>query len=212
MDLTDTPKSRKGRLTRSAILHEAVQLASVHGLEGLSIGQLAEATGMSKAGLFAHFGSKEELQLATVHAARGIFVEEVVVPSLDAPEGLPRLVRVIQEWFRYGCCGVFRGGCFFAAASAEFDGRPGPVRDSVAAARRDWIQGLAQTIAQAQALGQLDPAAEPLQLAFEIDALFLAANSLHQLDGDPTAFERARTGIRTRLAGCLTPGNALEPL
>ena len=212
MESTETPKSRKGRLTRSAILHEAVQLASVHGLEGLSIGQLAEATGMSKAGLFAHFGSKEELQLATVHAARGIFVDEVVVPSLEAPEGLARLVRVIQEWFRYGCRGVFRGGCFFAAASAEFDGRPGPVRDSVAAARRDWMQGLAQTIGQAQAQGQLDPAVDPQQLAFEIDALFLAANSLHQLDGDPAAFERARQGIRARLEACLTAGTDLEAL
>ena len=212
MESAESPKSRKGRMTRTAILHEAVQLASVHGLEGLSIGQLAEATGMSKAGLFAHFGSKEELQLATVHAARGLFVEEVVVPSLEAEEGLPRLCRVVREWFRYGCQGVFRGGCFFAAASTEFDGRPGPVRDSIAGARRDWIQGLAQTVQQAQAAGQLEASTDPLQLAFEIDALFLAANSLHQLDGDPTAFDRARTGIRARLEACLRPGAALDPL
>ncbi|HEX8188504.1 MAG TPA: helix-turn-helix domain-containing protein, partial [Pyrinomonadaceae bacterium] len=122
-----------GERTRQAILEAAVDIASEEGLEGLTIGRLAAELSMSKSGLFAHFGSKEELQLATVEAARDVFVREVVRPAFGAPRGLARLWQLCDVWLGYVRREVFRGGCFFAAAAAEFDGRPGAVRDRVAA-------------------------------------------------------------------------------
>jgi len=121
----------QGDRSRQAILEVAVHLASVEGLEGLTIRRLASETGMSKSGLFAHFGSKEDLQLATVEAARSIFIENVIRPTFEAEKGLPRLKRLCEIWFDYAQNHVFRGGCFFAAASAEFDSRPGRVRDRI---------------------------------------------------------------------------------
>src|SRR6266700_3143681 len=118
----------KGARTRESVLRVAVDLASVEGLGGLTIGRLAIELGMSKSGLFAHFGSKEDLQLATVEMARSIFISEIMVPVQAAPRGLERLWRLCNLWLQYTEQEVFRGGCFFAAASAEFDGRPGRVR------------------------------------------------------------------------------------
>ena len=120
-------KGRKaqGERTRQAILEAAVHIASAQGLEGLTIGRLASELSMSKSGLFAHFGSKEELQVATVEAARAIFIREVIKPAFDATEGLVRLYKLCDIWLSYVQSGVFRGGCFFAAAAAEFDSRPG---------------------------------------------------------------------------------------
>src|SRR5246127_342650 len=128
------PRPRKGVRTRESILRVAVDIASVEGLQGLTIGRLAEELEMSKSGLFAHFGSKEELQLATVEAARQRFVDEMFRPALRAPRGYPRLLAICRSWLDYIKRGVFPGGCFFAAASFEFDGRPGPIRDAVVAA------------------------------------------------------------------------------
>ena len=123
-------KGRKaqGERTRKAILEMAVNIASAEGLEGLTIGRLALELSMSKSGLFAHFGSKEDLQVATVEAARAIFINEVIKPAFEAAQGLNRLWKLCDIWLSYVQAGVFRGGCFFAAAAAEFDGRPGPVR------------------------------------------------------------------------------------
>src|SRR5215470_11915451 len=127
--------------TRSDILKVAVDIASAEGLEGLSIGRLASELSMSKTGIFAHFGSKEQLQLATVDTAKQVFVEQVVQSALQKPRGVPRLMTMLENWLGYVERIVFRGGCFFAAASAEFDSRPGLVRDQIAELTRSWLAG-----------------------------------------------------------------------
>lgn len=188
-----------GERTRQAILEAAVDIASAEGLEGLTIGRLAAELAMSKSGLFAHFGSKEELQLATVEAARDIFVREVVRPAFEAPKGVARLWSLCDVWLEYVRREVFRGGCFFAAAAAEFDGRPGAVRDRVAAIMKEWLNVLGRSVAEAQGEGQFDSSADPAQLAFELNALEMGANWAYQLHGDRQAFGRARTAVLERL-------------
>jgi AcrR family transcriptional regulator len=191
----------RGEQTRQQILEVAVQIASAEGLEDLTIGRLANELGLSKSGLFAHFGSKEELQLAAIETARAIFIEAVIRPVSVAERGLARLQAILDAWISYGERGVFRGGCFFAAASAEFDGRPGPVRDRVAAVMKSWINVLEEEIRQAQSRSQLDAKIDPAQLAFELHAFGLEANWASQLLGDKQAFERAREAMRRRLQG-----------
>ena len=194
-----------GERTRQAILEAAVHIASVDGLEGLTIGRLASELSMSKSGLFAHFGSKEELQLATVEAARAVFVREVVGPAFEAEKGLARLWSLCDVWLGYVKSEVFRGGCFFAAAAAEFDGRPGAVRDRVAEIMREWLALLRRSVTEAQAAGQLGAEADPTQLAFELNALEMGANWAFQLHGDRQAFARAREGVLERLRRHATP-------
>jgi AcrR family transcriptional regulator len=189
----------KGERTRRAILETAVDIASVAGLEGLTIGQLAQKLSMSKSGLFAHFGSKEDLQLATVDAARSIFIHAVIRPTFEAERGLSRLWKLCDVWLAYVGDGVFRGGCFFAAAAAEFDSRPGPVRDRIAAIMKEWLATLAQVVTDAQHDGQFDQSVDPAQLAFEINALEMGANWAFQLYGDQQAFGRARAATLERL-------------
>jgi AcrR family transcriptional regulator len=201
-----------GVRTRQAILKVAVDLASAEGLEGLTIGRLAAELSMSKSGLFAHFGSKEELQLATVEAARAVFVREVVAPAFETGEGLARLWRLCDIWLEYVRREVFRGGCFFAAAAAEFDGRPGPVRDRIAETMKEWLAVLRRSVAEAQEAGQLSPDADPAQLAFELNALEMGANWAFQLYGDRQAFTRARAAVLDRLRRHATrDGAALLP-
>lgn len=192
-------RRQRGERTRSAVLARAAALASAEGLEALTIGRLATDLGMSKSGLFAHFGSKSELQLGVVEWARELFTAEVVVPALRAPRGLPRLRALSDAWLGYAERQVFPGGCFFAAAAAEFDGRPGPVRDRVAEALREWRGFLADAVVRARDRGEIDPGVDAGQLAFEIDALVHAANTDFQLHGDGAAFERARRAIAERL-------------
>lgn len=194
-------QARKGRgdRTRQAILEVAVDVASAEGLEGLTIGRLASELSMSKSGLFAHFGSKEELQLATVEAARAIFIREVIRPSFEAGQGLTRLWKLCDVWLAYVRSEVFSGGCFFAAAAAEFDGRPGAVRDRVAVIMKEWLATLRSSIAEAREAGQLDADADPAQLAFELNALEMGANWAFQLYGDRQAFSRAREAMLERL-------------
>src|SRR5215216_68524 len=200
-------KGRKaqGERTRKAILETAVHIASAEGLEGLTIGRLAQQLSMSKSGLFAHFGSKEDLQVATVEAARAIFIHEVIKPAFEAPEGLPRLWKLCDMWLSYVQKGVFRGGCFFAAVAAEFDSRHGPVRDRIAEIMNEWLTALRNTIVEAQNAGHLDKDIEATQLAFEFNSLELGANWAFQLYGDPKAFTRARDAIRERLNRHATP-------
>src|SRR5882724_6567999 len=132
----------KGARTRESVLRAAVNLASVEGLGGLTIGRLADELKMSKSGLFAHFGSKEELQLATIDMAKQIFTEHVITPASFSPEGMPRLWELCNRWLRHVEDRIFRGGCFFSAASFEFDSRPGPVRDRIAAVMHAWLKML----------------------------------------------------------------------
>ncbi len=194
---TDNPT--KGERTRATILDAAARLATVDGLEGLSIGHLARATGMSKSGLYAHFGSKLDLQLATIDAARETFVAEVLHPALHAPKGLERLVAACEAFLSHVDRRVFPGGCFFAAAAVDVGTRPGPVHDAVAAQRLDWLKVLERLSREAAEQGELDERIDSAQLAFELQALLVAANTSFILHGDPDAFERARTAIRARV-------------
>lgn len=213
-----TPRSRaplparRGALTRQAILELAMDLASVNGLEGLTIGSLAEAAGLSKSGLFAHFGSKEDLQLATVGAAREVFQEQVFLPALKVPRGLRRLCAMISAWIGYAENGPFRGGCFFAAAAAEFDGRPGPVKDLVADCMGEWRRALVRLAREAKEAGELTSSADPEQLAFEWFALAMGANGIYQLQADPQAFAMLRRAVRDRLKAHLPPGSRVPTL
>lgn len=188
------------RTTRSAILDVAVAVASVEGLEGLTIGRLAEMTGMSKSGLIGHFGDKERLQLATVDAAVQMFTAAVWEPLTRRRPGLGRLRALIASWLTYARTEVFPGGCFLSAASFEFDDRPGPVRDAVAAAARQWLELLEREATNARTTGDLSPDTRPDQLAFEINALLMAANWSNRLLDDPRSFQRARAAIEARLA------------
>jgi AcrR family transcriptional regulator len=186
--------------TRVEILGVAVDLASAEGLEGLSIGRLAAELRMSKTGIFAHFGSKEQLQLATVGAAKEIFLEQIVKPSLDSPRGLPRLKTMLESWLGYVERIVFRGGCFFAAASAEFDSRPGKVRDEIASLTKAWLMALEAEAAFARKQKQIKASVVPTQLAFELHAYVQEANWAFKLFDDKSAFPRARRAIADRLA------------
>jgi AcrR family transcriptional regulator len=190
----------RGDRTRRAILTSAVNIASVEGLEGLTIGRLASELEMSKSGLFAHFGSKEELQVSTVRAAAAIFVQRVVRPAEERAEpGIARLQALLDLWLEYMERGIFAGGCFFAAATVEMDGRPGPVRDAVAAQMSNWAGLLADYARTAIERGELAPDTDPDQLAFELDALGTAVNSGWQLHEDAAVFERGHKAIRRRL-------------
>jgi AcrR family transcriptional regulator len=198
-DPSDGRKIRGDR-TRRAILTAAVNLASVEGLEGLSIGRLATELEMSKSGLFAHFGSKEELQISTVRAAAAIFGHRVVVPAEQGfPPGIARLQGMLDNWLDYMERGIFAGGCFFAAATIEMDGRPGPVRDAVAQQMTRWAETLADYARTAIERGELRDDTDPDQLAFELDALGTAVNSGWQLHENAVVFERGHRAIRRRL-------------
>ena len=189
----------KGERTRNAILETAARLATEEGLEPLSIGRLAEATGMSKSGLFAHFGSKEELQVATVEHAASLFVEEVIAPARDAPKGLARVWALCDHMVAYTEGQVFPGGCFFAATSAEFNHRPGPVRDRIVEMLASWLSYLEHAIEQAQAAGELDASVPAREIAFQLDAFAQAANSQFQLFRDERVFDDARRAVGERL-------------
>lgn len=186
-----------------------MDIASVEGLDGLSIGGLASELKLSKSGVFAHFGSKEELQLATIRAARDVFMARVVSPARAAPPGLGRVWALCEAWLAYGAEPVFPGGCFFFATSAEFDARPGRVRDALAEANKDWVLFGQSTIDEARHLGEISGEIPSAQLWFELYALARAANTDALLHGDKTVFERARTGIRNRLQAVATDPSAL---
>jgi AcrR family transcriptional regulator len=186
----------KGERTRSAILVEAARLATVDGLEGLSIGGLATAIGMSKSGLYAHFGSKEDLQLATIASARETFVAEVFVPALEAPQGVRRLRAACDAFLSHIERRVFPGGYFFAVAAADVGTRQGAVRDAVAAQQRDWIELLERLASKAMGVGELAPGVDPSQLAFELDAILVSASMTFTLQGDGSVFDRARAAVR----------------
>lgn len=192
-------KRADGRRSRHRILETAARLATVEGLEGLSIGRLAAATGMSKGGVYAHFGSKEDLQLATIDRAREIFIDVVVRPAEAAPKGADRLREVCARFLDHVDEQVFPGGCFFASVAAEMSARPGPVRDRIALEQRAWVALLERYAREARRLGQLPEDADPTQLAFELNALVVAANTAYVLHGDRTGLQRAARAIDERL-------------
>lgn len=194
----------KGERTREAILETAAALATQEGLAPLSIGRLAEASGMSKSGLFAHFGSKEELQLKTLRAARRIFYEAAVRPAQDVPEGIERLAALVKADIEYLSGDAFDGGCLFISSAAEYDSRPGPIRDLVRETMVSWLDLLADQAAIARDNGELKPGTDPRGLAWELHAFGLALNWDRQLNRAGDARERARTASHERLHAAAT--------
>lgn len=191
----------RGDESRRTILAHAVDTASVDGLDGLTIGRLADAAGHSKSGVATLFGSKEQLQLAVVAAAREVFIEHVVAPARAGTErGLARVCALLTHWIEYSEARVFRGGCFFAATSVEFDSKPGPVRDAVVAASSEWEDYLTVSIEYAMAAGELPELVDARQLTFEMVSFLEAANTRSLLYASAEPYARAATALRTRLA------------
>ncbi len=205
-------RQARGIRTREAILARAVDIASVQGLEGLTVGSLANQLQMSKSGLFAHFGSKEDLQLATVETARRIFIENVTLPAIAARKGMPRLWGLVEYWLTLIERRVFRGGCFFSAASFEFDGRRGVVRDRIAAIMHEWIGAISRAVYEAQKAGHIDSKVDPTRTAFEIHAIAMGAHWAHQLLDDKQAYSRARTIVLEKLRSIATPESPRLPI
>jgi AcrR family transcriptional regulator len=185
--------------TRRQIVDTAVTVASTDGLEGLTIGRLADEVGMSKSGLLGHFGSKEGLQLAALDAASERFTAEVWLRAAGEAPGLPRLRAACEAWVSYLERRVFPGGCFFAAATMELDDRPGPARDRLAESMQRWMAILAADAREAQRAGDLPERPSAEQIAFEVNGHVLSANWAAQLLHDDGAFDRARAAIRRLL-------------
>ncbi len=189
-----------GDRSRARVLEHAAALATIEGLDGVSIARIAAATGMPKSSVYVLFGSKEELQLATIEAARVSFILHVVTPAITTtPPGRGRLQRLCDGYLDYVEQRIFPGGCFFVTASAEMGGRHGPVRDRVALYQRQWRQLLSDTACQAHAAHELAPGADPDQLAFELGAMLAGSDIAAVLHDDNTIIGRARQAIRTRL-------------
>jgi AcrR family transcriptional regulator len=191
------PHSRslqKGQQTRAAILDAALGMASHMGLEGLSIGALAEVTGMSKSGVFAHFGSREELQISVIREYHARFEEEVFFPAISEARGLPRLSALFERWVRRVSVEL-DSGCIYISGAVEFDDRPGPVRDALASMVRAWHAALERAIRQAIEAGQLRPDTDPQQMLFEIHGLILALHHDARFLRNPGTLDRARRGF-----------------
>ena len=196
---TKHPSRRpRGLKTRRAILRKAVNIASLEGLEGLTIGKLAATLRISKSGLFAHFGSKEDLQCAVVDEARDIFVAKVVRPAAQL-RGLRLLRALCKNWLSYGEQKVFPGGCFFSAASLEFDDRPGPVRDRIVGLMKKWLGNLERAARDAQSAAEIRKDVDVRQLAFAIQALAMGGNWSSRLFRDQSAFRSASAAILRRI-------------
>ncbi len=191
-----------GDRSRARVLEHAAALATLEGLDGVSIARIAAATGMPKSSVYILFGSKQELQLATIDAARASFIEHVVTPVITTTNpGRRRLQRFCDGYLDYVEQRIFPGGCFFVTAAAEMGGRRGPVRDRVALYQRQWRQLLADTARQAHEAHELTPGTEPDQLAFELGALLAGADIAAVLHDDNTIIGRARQAIQARLGG-----------
>jgi AcrR family transcriptional regulator len=198
--MADQRKQRAdGERTREAIVREAVSLATVHGLEGLSIGNLAGALDMSKSGVYAHFGSKEDLQLATVDEAERIFDAEVIEPALAAAPGVAQLIVLCDAFFDHLRRRTFPGGCFFAGALLEMGTRPGPVKERVAAFQGRLTALIRQFVVTAQERDELPAGEDPDALTFELNGIILAANTSFVLREDPAILTMASGVVRRRL-------------
>lgn len=188
-----------GERSRERILDAAARVATVEGLDGLSLGRLAEAIGRSKSGVFGLFGSKEELQLATIDRAREVFVDEVVSPALAAPPGRDRLHALCNGYLDHVERRVFPGGCFFASTASEVATRPGPVRDRVAAEQRDWVDLLRQNARRAVRAGEVGSDVSPDSLALELSTMLTGADIAFLLHDDQGVLDGVRAAIRRRL-------------
>lgn len=196
--ITDRRRLRGAR-TRQAILSHAARLASAEGLEAVSLQRLATDLGISKSGLFAHFGSKEELQLATIDAAARTFTDEVLRPGLAPSRGVGRVLALCEAFLSYIEREVFPGGCFFEATMAEFDSKPGAIRDAIVERKGYFAASIVRAVRDAQAAGEIDAGVDPEQLGWELGCLLAGANSSHLARGGTIVLERARRAIRDRL-------------
>jgi len=202
----DQPQTRRtrapGQRSRARVVEQAAKLATIEGLEGLSIGRLAEAAGLPKSSVHALFGSKEQLQLATINAARDSFITEVVAPAFRAAgPGRARLLALCEGFLSYVERRVFPGGCFFVAVSAEVGAQAGPVHDEVARIQQQWRDLLVAEARAAVDHGELPDGTDAAQLAFELGVILAGTNLVSVLHDDLHAISRARTAIRTRLPG-----------
>jgi AcrR family transcriptional regulator len=188
-----------GEQSRAAILDEAAKLATVEGIGGLSLGHLADSVGMSKSGLFAHFGSKEELQLATIETANSIFDQQVLDTAAKASGGLERLRALLDAYLKYVEAGTFPGGCFFATVLVEVSMQPGAVRDRLLAFMQDWLGRLEAAVRDGQREGDIDKKEDPRQLAFELESALLLANTQFTVAQNHEPIERAHKAIDRRL-------------
>jgi AcrR family transcriptional regulator len=186
----------KGEATRKRILDRAADMASVQGLEQVTVGRLAASLGMSKSGAYAHFGSKEELQLATIDAARERYFETVIAPGLEVPNGLARIEKTMHRLLAYLENRTFPGGCFFNSVNAEYHARPGPIRDSVREGKRNWRKRIADMTRNAQGSGEIRTDIDPELFAFQLESFVDAAN--WTLD-DPDSQALVRRAVR----GCI---------
>ena len=191
-----------GERSRARVVDQAARLATIEGIEGISIGRLADATGIAKSSVYALFGSKEDLQLATINAARDSFMVEVVTPALHATEpGRQRLYALCEGFLSYVERRVFPGGCFFVSASAEVGGRPGRVHDEVAHIQRQWRDLLEREASVAVDQGELPIDTDPQQLAFELGVILAGTNIVSVLHDDLAVIGRARSAVKSRLSG-----------
>ena len=189
----------KGQQTKAAIVDAALRMAAQVGLEGLSIGSLAEAMGMSKSGVYAHFGSRDELQISVVREYYARFEAQVFQPAMMQPRGLPRVRALFEHWMRFTSAEL-DSGCIFISGAVEFDDRPGPVRDALAEAVGAWIDAMTRAVAQAGEQGHLLASADPRQISFEIHALILALHYEARFMRRPGSMERAVQGFHNILA------------
>lgn len=200
-----TPSARKGARTREAILATAVNLASRVGLEGLSIGTLAEELRLSKSGLFAHFKSKEQLQYEVLSMARTLFIALVAAPALKAPRGEPRVRALFGRWLDWSQAEFMQGGCLFVTASIEFDDRPGPLHDFLVESQREWLATLARAAEVAVDEGHFCADLDPDQFAHDLYGAGLAYYHATRLLRDPKAPLRARQSLENMLALARSP-------
>ncbi|QEA13278.1 TetR/AcrR family transcriptional regulator [Comamonas flocculans] len=196
--------AHKGQQTKAAIVDAALQLATQVGLEGLSIGAVAEATGMSKSGVFAHFGSREELQISVIHEYHQRFEQEVFQPAMALARGLPRLKALFDHWMQRTSVEI-DSGCIYISGAAEFDDRPGPVRDALAESVRIWLAAMRRAIVQCRECGQLRADADEAQMLFGIHGLILASHYEARFLKLPGAIERAHRGFDNILARYALP-------
>jgi AcrR family transcriptional regulator len=192
---------KKGDLTRQAILGRAVEMASSLGLEGLTIGDLADRLSLSKSGLFAHFRSKEALQIQVLDAAAQRFVDLVIRPALQAPRGEARVRALFERWLVWSSSEIMPGGCVFVGASFELDDRPGPVRDHLVKLQRDWFETRARVFQAAIEAGHLKADADPEQLSQDMFSIALGCHYAKRLLKDPKAETRARRAFEAMLDG-----------
>lgn len=190
-----------GEQSRERVLEAAMRLATIEGLERLSLARLAEAAGMSKSGLFGLFGSKEDLQFAIIDKAREVYTAEVITPALAVPSGAVRLRALCEGYLDHIALREWPSGCFFASVASEVGGRPGPIRDRVAADQKQWVALLTSSARRAAERGELRAGESPEQLAFELSAMLTGADIAYLLHGDERILARVRAALQSRVGG-----------